>query len=281
MRFTDHQTGSLPCMPARHDILCGALDFLWKPWGSIELWEDAITRPLRGAGVTTQLISDHPHLFETGGENYHTDFSAWDYERGHENDPWKTVPDPSWVGAPSAHHIPMNYDNSRGWFRGEADFPGPRTMAAAARWLDDNAGHHDRFLLFVDEFDPHEPFDTPEPWASRYDPDWEGPHLIWPPYVRGALRKGVLDERQAHQIRAQYGAKLSMIDHWFGRVLDALDRHDLWDDDRGGRVHRPRPLPRRDGTSGASRRCPSYADPGPHPADGGVAGSPRPASATR
>ena len=228
VRFTDHQTGSLPCMPARHDILCGALDFLWKPWGSIELWEDAITRPLRAAGVTTQLISDHPHLFETGGENYHTDFSAWDYQRGHENDPWKTVADPSWIGAPTAHHLPMNYDTSRGWFRGEADFPGPRTMAAAARWIDDNAGHHDRFLLFVDEFDPHEPFDTPEPWASRYDPEWEGPHLIWPPYVRGALRKGVLDEHQARQIRAQYGAKLSMIDHWFGQVVAALDRHDLW-----------------------------------------------------
>ena len=39
--------GSLPCMPARHDILVGALDFLWKPWGSIELWEQPITRVLR------------------------------------------------------------------------------------------------------------------------------------------------------------------------------------------------------------------------------------------
>ena len=38
-RFTRHYAGSLPCMPARHDILCGALDFLWKPWGSIEVWE--------------------------------------------------------------------------------------------------------------------------------------------------------------------------------------------------------------------------------------------------
>jgi len=27
------------------------------------------------------------------------------------------------------------------------------------------------------------PFDTPEPWASLYDPDWQGPHLIWPPYA--------------------------------------------------------------------------------------------------
>jgi arylsulfatase A-like enzyme len=36
-RFTQHYSGSLPCMPARHDILVGALDFLWRPWGSIEL----------------------------------------------------------------------------------------------------------------------------------------------------------------------------------------------------------------------------------------------------
>ena len=43
VRFTNHHTGSLPCIPARHDILVGAWDFLWKPWGSIELWEEPIT----------------------------------------------------------------------------------------------------------------------------------------------------------------------------------------------------------------------------------------------
>ncbi len=42
-RFTRHVTGSLPCMPARHDILTGSLDFLWRPWGSLELWDQPIT----------------------------------------------------------------------------------------------------------------------------------------------------------------------------------------------------------------------------------------------
>src|SRR5256885_1776284 len=137
LRFEKHYSGSLPCIPARHDILCGALDFLWKPWGSIELWEDAITHHLRVAGVTTMLVSDHPHLFETGGENYHTDFNGWEYLRGHEGDPWKTVLDPSWVGAPAlpARGRGAPYDRSRTWFREEADFPGPKTMATAARWL--------------------------------------------------------------------------------------------------------------------------------------------------
>ena len=36
-----------------------------------------------------------------------------------------------------------------------------------------------------------------------------------------------------------------MIDHWFGRILAALDAQDLWDDTAVDRVHRPRPLPRR------------------------------------
>ena len=230
LRFEKHYSGSLPCMPARHDLLCGALDFLWKPWGSIELWERPLTTALRKAGVVTKLVTDHPHLFETGGENYHVDFTAWEYQRGHESDPWKTRPDPSWIGAPSFARGWTPYDNSRGYFRDETDFPGPRTMVAAARWLEEHGRFHDRFLLFVDEFDPHEPFDTPEPYASMYDSSWRGPHLIWPPYVRGAQAHGILTADQARQIRACYGAKLTMIDAWFGRLIDAIDRQQLWQD---------------------------------------------------
>jgi arylsulfatase A-like enzyme len=225
VRFCRHYAGSLPCIPARHDLLCGALDFLWKPWGSIETWERPITWYLRRAGVVTQLITDHPHLFEHGGENYHADFYAWDYQRGHESDPWQTRIDRTMAGTPRYHRPPDHpYHRNRRMFRVEEDFPGPKTMAQAARWLDDNAGEHDRFFLLVDEFDPHEPFDVPEPYARLYDPDWQGPHLIWPPYLLSAI-----DERQARQLRAQYGGKLTMIDRWLGRVLDALDRNGLWE----------------------------------------------------
>ncbi len=247
VRFTNHVTGSLPCMPARHDILCGALDFLWKCWGSIELWERPITAQLHDAGVVTQLVTDHPHLFETGGENYHTDFHGWEYLRGHEGDPWRTWADPSWVGAPAqrAHTAGWFYERAHGFrgvtkpydigrthFRTEDDYPGPQTMAYAARWLREATPHHDDgWFLFVDEFDPHEPFDTPEPWASMYqDGTHEGDALIWPPYADGAVVKDQLTEAEARHIRGNYGAKLAMIDHHLGRVLDAFDERDLWDD---------------------------------------------------
>jgi arylsulfatase A-like enzyme len=40
----------------------------------------------------------------------------------------------------------------------------------------------------------------------------------------------VITEREGQHIRANYGAKLSMIDHWFGKILDVMDRDNLWDD---------------------------------------------------
>lgn len=245
-RFTNHVTGSLPCMPARHDILCGSLDFLWKPWGSIELWESPITRVLHKHGVTSHLATDHPHLFETGGENYHTDFDGWEYLRGHEGDLWRTHPDPSWAGSPALPArsggwfyeqqygltgLSRGYDRSRTFFREEADWPGPRTMVDAARFLSDAAPHHDRWFLFVDEFDPHEPFDTPTPWAGQYfDEPWDDEWIIWPPYIHGGIKSGAISEREGRHIRANYGSKLSMIDHWFGRILDTFDQDNLWED---------------------------------------------------
>jgi arylsulfatase A-like enzyme len=222
-------------MPARHDILCGAIDFLWRPWGSIEAWEDAITCSLREAGVVTQLISDHPHLFETGGENYHCDFHGWDYLRGHESDTWKTAKNSSAIGAPLHNTLPSpkyerEYDTNRTWFQREENFPGPQTMSSAARWIDDNAGKHERFFLMIDEFDPHEPFDTPEPWASKYRDPAGQPLRVWPPYAKDVLKSGLLTPEQARELRDNYGAKLSMIDHWLGRLLDAIERQGLGQD---------------------------------------------------
>ena len=103
----------------------------------------------------------------------------------------------------------------------------PPRAGSTASWPLERAPE-ERALLVVDEFDPHEPFDVPEPWASRYDPDWEGERLIWPPYARSQAQSGLSDRESVH-LRSQYGAKLSMIDHWLGRILEVVDRHDAWD----------------------------------------------------
>ena len=199
------------------------------------------------------LVTDHPHLFEAGGENYHGDFGAWDYLRGHEDDPWRTRPDPSWIGAPAlpgagrrdppqlrrephvvprGGRLPRSADDDRGRAVARS---GARRAARRPRSAS---------LLVVDEFDPHEPFDTPEPWASRYDPDWSGERLIWPPYARNARRIAAERTRgpaSARAVRRQAldDRSLARPGHRRGRSSRRVGHH------RVRRVHRSRPLPRR------------------------------------
>jgi arylsulfatase A-like enzyme len=97
-------------------------------------------------------------------------------------------------------------------------------MRAAADWIRTSAPQHERFFLMVDEFDPHEPFDTPEPYASLYNGVEAGAErAIWPPYLIDAVSRGLLEPTRARQLRNNYGSKLTMIDHWFGRLLEAID----------------------------------------------------------
>src|SRR5258708_28272421 len=60
VRFDRHYSGSLPCIPARHHILCGGIDFLWNPWGSLEIWELPLAAPLRAPRLCTNFVSECP-----------------------------------------------------------------------------------------------------------------------------------------------------------------------------------------------------------------------------
>ncbi len=221
--FEQNYIGSAPCMPARRDLWTGDWEFLWRPWGSLEPWDHPLPRLLRQAGVLTHLITDHYHLFERGGENYHIDFEGWEFIRGHENDPWITDPRPD----PPPYHgvLSPRYWRNMSRLNREADFFAPRTLQAAADWLERNHSH-ENFFLMIDEFDPHEPFHVPPPYDTMYDPDWDGPLYIWDRYGR---IEGETEE-QMHHIRAQYAGKVTMTDRWLGRLLERVDDFGLWDD---------------------------------------------------
>ncbi len=154
------------------------------------------------------LVSDHPHLFETGGENYHTDFTGWDYVRGHEGDPWRTHPDPSWVGTPAPPardggwfwrqalgpgvDIDRAYDRSRTYFRAEDDYPGPahdgrRRGLAARRRAATTTGS----CCSSTSSTPTSRSTRPTRGLGRYDDEpWDDDLVIWPPYVVGGGRQG-------------------------------------------------------------------------------------------
>ena len=149
-RFTRHVTGSLPCMPARHDILCGALDFLWRPWGSIELWEQPITADLRDArrdhdaghrspAPVRDRRRELPHRLRRVGlrarprgrpvEDVARPVVDRRARRRRRRRATGSCSDATATHAPT---IDRAYDRTRTYFRDETDYPGPRTMSAAA-----------------------------------------------------------------------------------------------------------------------------------------------------
>lgn len=215
-------TGSMPCMPARRDIWTGNQEFLWRPWGSLEPWDTSLPQTLHDDGVFTGLVSDHYHLWERGGENYHADFETWEFIRGHENDPWAGGPTPS--ADAGKGHVTPRFRRNRRLLTKEQDWFAPRTLRTAASWLEENATAHERFFLLVDEFDPHEPFDGPEELWREYDPDWKGPtEFYWPTYGRNEYT-----EAEMHHVRARYAANITLADKYLGEVLDRMDADNLW-----------------------------------------------------
>jgi arylsulfatase A-like enzyme len=243
LTFETHYAGSLPCMPARREWLTGTQEFLWRPWGPIEPFDTPLPRAATDAGAVSGLITDHYHYFEHGSAGYYHDFGAFEFVRGHEADSFRTTPrEPnrrllSQIGARDVATDPgrtrANYARNVEAFDelDETDFFAPQVFDRAGQWVREN-DEWDQWFCFVDSFDVHEPFHCPEPYASMYtDEDPTDSDLVtWPYYGRIDEGQSALTDRQLDFVRAQFAGKVTMVDRWFGRLLDALDRSGQWEE---------------------------------------------------
>ena len=233
--FDTHFVGSLPCMPARRDLHAGRLNFLHRSWGPLEPFDNSFPETMREAGIHTHLVSDHMHYFEDGGATYHGRFRTWDFIRGQEYDPWKAMVEPP-LSRLRAMYAPKHYPLGEEWSKRlqhaintefmpeERDLCLPRCFESAFEFLDYNRSAKNWFLM-LECFDPHEPFQAPKRFKEQYPTGWGGGVLDWPHYEK------VTDSpEEIAEIRANYAALVSACDHYFGRLLDYFDRHDLWKD---------------------------------------------------
>ncbi len=222
--FDRHFVGSAPCMPARHDLLTGRLEFLEHNWCGLQPYDYALPQALREHGVFSHMETDHYHYFHLGGENYPFVFDSWNFNRGQEHD--TMAPRLGAAGErPHYGNYDIQYELNRATFGGEGGYPTPRTFAQAAAFVD---AHHadDNWLMFVDAFDPHEPFDVPDDFAEDYGDSYSDRLYYWPRYDS---THGIPPERLEH-LRRQYAKTLTMADKWLGRLLDRVDAHGLWED---------------------------------------------------
>ena len=102
--------------------------------------------------------------------------------------------------------------------RSEADYFAPQVFTQAVRWLEQ---HHagGPFFMHLDVFDPHEPWDPPQHYVDRYDPDYDGPAIINP--ITGDSNR--YSAAELRHIRALYAGEVTMVDRWLGWLLNAVD----------------------------------------------------------
>ncbi|HVY21064.1 MAG TPA: sulfatase [Bauldia sp.] len=229
--FDNHYVGSLPCMPARRDIHTGRLSFMHRSWGPLEPFDNSMPEILKSAGIHTHLISDHFHYFEDGGATYHSRYNTWEFIRGQEYDPWIAMVEPPLKRFKEMYSDkqydspkPRQHQINREKILMEEDFPGPKCFEHAFRFFDDNRDA-DNWMLHLECFDPHEPFDAPDKYKDAYRTAYNGPILDWPKYA--PVRESALE---IAEIRANYAALVAMCDAYFGKLLDYFDAHDLWRD---------------------------------------------------
>lgn len=237
--FENHFVGSLPCMPARREIMAGRKEFLWRPWGGMEVFDPRLPRVIGSAGYNTAMVTDHYHYWEEEANGYMQGFQSIELIRGHEVDSWK-VPDadeedPPWVQNVAryraAEHVRQYAANVKG-FKGEEDYFAPKVFQGACDWLDENADKGP-FFLHVECFDVHEPFDVPEPYASMYTDASKNDYNIWPPYQVYEDLERFMNETTPEELaflEAQYLGKVTMMDTWLGKFMGKLDELELWDD---------------------------------------------------
>ncbi len=225
--FEEAYIGSFPTVPTRRDIQLGRGDIglPFNRWKRLEPEETTFLQLIEAEGILSMLVTDTQNLV-TGGINLQRDYYAWICHRGQEGDRYWTdenvpvdIPVPPHLIRYSErmwHQVLMN----RAHRKVETDWFAPAVYTLAMQWLERNYRRED-FFLWIDTFDPHEPWDPPQYYIDRYDPDYNG--RVFDAPTAGLRKKMGITDRQLQHTRARYAAEVTMVDKWFGCLLDKLE----------------------------------------------------------
>ena len=228
--FMDAVTGGLPTIPIRTQLFTGNETLTNRGWQPLNKEDVLISEILAKYNYKCMLIADTYHLFKPG-MNFQRGFS-FDWLRGQEADAWqmgdhsrdmKKFTKPAMEGDRIWYSLDQYFRNIE-HFKKEEDYFPARVMGKAIDWVEKNKDS--QFFLWMDSFDPHEPWFPPEPFLSMYkNPDYKGQELIHPKY--GSV--DWMNEEELNNTRALYSGEVSFVDRWVGKFLNKLKELNLYD----------------------------------------------------
>ena len=206
VRFDRYYAADFPTMPTRADHLLGRWTGCFMRWEPIPRGQVTLPQILtRQGGVHTAGIVDTP-FYRHGNMNY---------DRGFR----------SFIEVPGQELYITGIDDVRKSWRVESDCFAPQTFTKAMEWLEEH--YKEDFFLYIDAFDPHEPWDAPKYYTELYWPDYDG-EIIEATYSYWYDVPGVTEEtvKKAH---ATYCGEITMVDTWTGYFLRRVENMDLLD----------------------------------------------------
>jgi arylsulfatase A-like enzyme len=270
--FDHHFPENLTTIPTRRSWWTGRYGFSEPEQGWAALRADELILPdlLWSRGVRTALISDVPMLREAGsGFGHGFDEVIW--VRGQGYDPLVPASDPRVkavrVEDEPGLRLPPEDDPDFGLWKGrweqflrnravlgrdvEEKTGVARTVRTAIDWLDRRGQERAPFLLWLDLFSPHGPWDPPQPYRDQYaaaEPDEfetgeegdlieeeedeeidleEVPVLL---DVPGGPVGEVIGEAELLRLRRTYAGTVTLVDRWLGELFTALQGMGRMDD---------------------------------------------------
>jgi len=234
INFDNCYVSSFPTVPMRTDAFTGKYSFPYYGWQPLSDSETVIAEVLGVNGYVNQIIADTPHMMKEK-MFLHRGFHGSYWIRGQEGDvyltrmnhkieqimpPEKTRLIPMPFGAPL---VDLHHWLHRDW-RWEEDRYMVQTCRTASRWLEDNY-KAEKFFLWLDCFDVHEPWDAPEYLVDMYDPDYDGPPMKHPHYGPATD----YTKAEIKNLRAHYSAEVTLVSKWIGHVLRKIEDLGLFD----------------------------------------------------
>ncbi len=223
----------LPTIPVRTCLLTGEITLVHRPWQPLAPEDRSVAELLRDDGYLTACFTDCYHYFKPG-MNLHRGFQTWEWIRGQEFDNYRSAPlrrlrlddyckdsfTPAW------RHLVETALKNVEEFHTADDHYCARLTKRAGDWAEANAAQQP-FFLWVDSFDPHEPWTPPEEFDRYTDPDYQGKRIVLPP---GGLADTQLSDEEIAYTRGLYAGECAYVDHYIGRFLDRLKGLGLYDD---------------------------------------------------
>jgi arylsulfatase A-like enzyme len=247
MLFEQNYTEGLPTVPCRRAMWTGRYTLPVSGWVPLSAEDTTIADLCWGNPIDKALIFDNPqiHLPKFG---YVRGFDKVCFTRGHEGDDYFYQDDSLFhrdahdffeqttldkyterVGEGATNHMLKeveNYLKQMQYWRKPEDRYVFRTMRHAIDYLE-NTDRQKQFFLWIDSFDPHEPWGAPSVFLDQpcmYDPEYKGKHEFHP---MPEVSKGLYTEEQMHHTRMLYAELVTLCDRALGELLQAIKRMGL------------------------------------------------------